>query len=119
VLRGEALSIGLSVAFNLLLYRYLGVLVIGLAIAVGSVASLAYYLASLRFSLPRTRRSVLPLLAGLPLYLLASAAVRQWLGSGMATLLLQVPLLFVFWGVLLLRKDLRALLKEERREGTG
>ncbi len=116
VLRAEGLSIGLSVAFNLLLYRHLGVLVVGLAIAVGSLASLVYYLASLRLSLARARRALLPLLAALPLYVVASCAVRTLLGDGAIVLLAQVPLLLLFYAALLLHRDLRGLIQKDAGE---
>jgi putative peptidoglycan lipid II flippase len=114
VLRAEALSIALNVAFLLLFYRRLGVLVIGLGVTVGSIASLAVYLSHLKLSLPLTKRGLAATLLALPVYALLAWSARHLFGAGLGMLIVQTAFAGAFWaGVVFSVRDLRSLVLEK------
>lgn len=114
VLRAETLSIALNVAFNLLLFRQLGVLVIGLGVAVGSLGSLLVYLSHLKLRLPLARRGLLVTLIALPVYLLLDRFLGRPLGGSIGAFALRTLGAAAFWGIVVGSvPDLRRLVLEK------
>ncbi len=102
VLRGEALSIAANVTFNLLFYRRLGVLIIGLGLGAGSLLSFTYYLWKLKPERLLAMKAILIPLAAAPLYVVGARAARRFSGVDPPSLLWQIPLALLFWGIVLL-----------------
>ncbi len=84
VLRAEGLSVAVNIAFNLLFYRQLGIMVIGLGIALGSLCSLIYYIVAADIKLRLVRKSARVLAAGLPLYVAGAVLIQRAAGTGLA-----------------------------------
>ncbi|MFH1679717.1 MAG: lipid II flippase MurJ [Candidatus Eisenbacteria bacterium] len=114
VLRAETLAIVVNAAVLFLLYRRLGVFVIGLGVTLGSIGSLLAYLSYLRISLPLTKKSVATALLAMPLYLLLAWAGLRLLGRGLGPLVLQSLFVFLFWSAVVFSfKDLRRLVLDQ------
>ncbi|MBN1827219.1 MAG: hypothetical protein JW958_13255 [Candidatus Eisenbacteria bacterium] len=114
VLRGEALSVALNVACNVLLYRSLGVLAIGIGAAVGPLASFLYYLRRIGPGDGTLRRTALHLLAAAPFYAFLSLAAGRLAGGGAIGLATQCVLAAGFWAaVFSARAETRGLILEK------
>jgi peptidoglycan biosynthesis protein MviN/MurJ (putative lipid II flippase) len=113
VLRGELVAVVSTIGLNLLLYRSLGILALGLGASAGALLSLAYYARALRLGGAAARTGRLLLLA-LPPYGLAAWLAHGAL-HGLGGLVVQSLLALLYWGALLrLVPAARSLLREAR-----
>ena len=116
VLRGESLAVALNVACNLLLYRSLGVLAIGIGASVGPLASFLYYLRRIGPEGGAIRRTALHLLAAAPFYILLSLLLLRVAGEGAPGLAAQILLAALFWAAAIgARTETRRMVLERIR----
>jgi peptidoglycan biosynthesis protein MviN/MurJ (putative lipid II flippase) len=114
VLRGELLAVVTTIGLNLLLYRSLGILALGIGASVGALVAFAYYAHAVRLSGGAAERTGRLLLLALPPYLLAAWLLRGAL-RGLGGLAVQTVLASAYWGALLfLVPAARELLREAR-----
>ncbi len=116
VLRAEGVSVAVSIAFNLLFYRQLGIMVIGFGIALGSLCSMTYYMVVMGLRLRLVRKSACLLAAGLPLYLMGAHLLGEVVEKGYASLAIQTTFACLLWGLIpLISRDLRELIRSKLR----
>ncbi len=99
VLRGEVVAVVTNIGLNLLLYRSLGILALGVGASVGALVSFAYYARVLRLGSGAVARTGRLLLLALPPYLLAARLVHGAL-AGFPALAVQTLLALAYWGAL-------------------
>ncbi|MFH1279791.1 MAG: lipid II flippase MurJ [Candidatus Eisenbacteria bacterium] len=99
VLRAESIAIAVNIAFNLLLYRFLGVSVVGLGIGAASMVSFFVYSRNLRPVGPLAKRGFLLAAAGALPYLLLAMILRRFTGDHPVGLVAQAPFALLFWGL--------------------
>lgn len=117
VLRAESLSVAVNIAFNLLFYRQLGIMVIGFGVALASLCSMIYYIAATGIELRLVRKSARVLAAGLPLYFIGANLIHRAAGIGYAALAAQLAFACLLWGLLpLISADLRELIQGKLRK---
>ncbi len=110
VLCAEGLSIAVNVACNVILWRPLGTLALGLGVTAGSLASLACYWKSIGPLGGRAARTALALFVAVPPYVLLSwslgrAAPRDPLGT-----LVQTAAAGAYWALVIgIRRETRSL----------
>ncbi len=111
VLRAEALAILLNVGCNVLLFRSLGILALGLGVALGSLGSLFYYLRTIGPLGGLLRRTSWHLLIAVPPYLLIAGALRRVSAEGLAGLGLQAVAAAGYWlAALATRRETRRMI---------
>jgi putative peptidoglycan lipid II flippase len=116
VLRGETLGVVLNVTFNLVFYRTLGIMVIGFGLALGSLASMIYYMARTKVRLRLVRKAARVLAAGLPVYFAGTYLLERLAGAGIAALVAQIVFACLLWGAApLASADLRELIRSKLR----
>ncbi len=114
VLVAEAFSIGLNVGWNLLFYRSLGILALGLGAALGSVASLVYYLTRIGSLDGLLRRTGWHLIAAVPPYLLIAWLLGRVPAGTLVRLLLQGIAAGGYWcAAIALRREARRMVLDQ------
>ncbi|MBM3316277.1 MAG: hypothetical protein FJY75_00350 [Candidatus Eisenbacteria bacterium] len=112
VLRGEIAAVAANLTVNLLLYRQLGILALGLGFSAGALAALALYVRHLGLWRGAAARAARVLFLALLPYLLGAWALRAQ-ADGLGGLALQALLALLYWGACLLgTPPLRALLRD-------
>ena len=117
VLVGQLLGVGLNVGCNLLLFRRLGIVAIGIGAAAGPLGSFLFYLGRLGRLGGRLPRAALQLLIALPPYLLLAWGLQR-LARGVPGLTLQAVAALVYWGIAIgARRESRRLLLDRLTRG--